>query len=182
MPLPEFARWPSIQRLSSETVYVTEKIDGTNAVIHVAEDGTVTPGSRERWLLPNQPDNFGFGEWVRQYEDVLRQLGPGYHYGEWHGAGIQRKYGQTIRRFASFEFWRDDLPSLITKVPLLYEGPWKSSILNDYVDYLAAYGSVLYPGFMDPEGVVVTFKNMRSAKFKKLCKNDQLTRKEKPNA
>jgi hypothetical protein len=33
---------------------------------------------------------------------------------------------------------------------------------------------VLYPGFMNPEGIVISFKNMRDAKFKKLCQNDVL--------
>jgi hypothetical protein len=178
--IPEFAKWPSIQRLSSETLFITEKIDGTCGVIHIAEDGELTPGSRERWLLPGQSDNFGFGEWCRQYADELRKLGPGYHYGEWHGAGIQRKYGQPIKRFASFEFWRDDLPGLITKVPLLYEGPYTPTIFDETIEKLIKGGSVLYPGFMKPEGIVISFKNVRSAKFKKLCENDLIHKSQLP--
>ena len=41
MELPEFKPWPKIARLN-RTVIVTEKIDGTNGIIHVAEDGVIT--------------------------------------------------------------------------------------------------------------------------------------------
>ena len=42
---------------------VTEKIDGTNGVVLVQEDGTVVAGSRSRWIVP-LADNFGFAAWV----------------------------------------------------------------------------------------------------------------------
>lgn len=185
--LPAFAKWPSIQRLSSETCFVTEKIDGTNGVIYVPEspEEPVLAGSRERWLThadgeppTTQTDNFGFGVWVHERSEALRQLGPGRHYGEFHGIGIQRNYGLPDRRWASFEYWRTDLDILgVCVVPVLYEGspdtllqmrpPW-----DYWVEQLKESGSRLYPGFTDPEGVVITFKNMNKAKFKRLCKND----------
>ena len=180
---PEFAKWPSIQRLSSETCYITEKIDGTNAVIYVPEerDEPVVAGSRNRWLTkedgtpPEKKDeNCGFGEWVYQNQLDLRMLGPGYHYGEWYGQSIQRGYGLKTKRFASFEYWRDDLIPLVDKVPVLYAGEWDASMLDFWIDKLIKEGSVLVPGFMKPEGIVLTFKNMKSAKFKKLCENDKL--------
>ncbi len=37
---PAFKPWPKIPRLRRDIV-ITEKIDGTNAIIHVAEDGTL---------------------------------------------------------------------------------------------------------------------------------------------
>jgi hypothetical protein len=52
MTYPDFAKWPSIQRLSSETCWITEKIDGTNGIIFVPDepDKPILAGSRERWL------------------------------------------------------------------------------------------------------------------------------------
>jgi hypothetical protein len=185
--LPAFAKWPSIQRLSSETCFVTEKIDGTNGVIYVPEciDQPVLAGSRERWLThadgeppTKQEDNFGFGRWVHERSETLRQLGPGYHYGEFHGSGIQRNYDLLDRRWASFEYWRTDLDIVdVCVVPVLYEGSPDVAIAGmpvwDFeVQELREEGSVLYPGFPDPEGVVITFKNMNKAKFKRLCQND----------
>lgn len=173
MNQPDFLKWPSIQRLSSEEVIITEKIDGTNSIIHVAEDGTVTAGSRNRWLTL-EADNFGFCKWVTENADALRHLGPGYHYGEWYGPGIQRGYGTDQRRFALFSHWMDPIPEVCQKVPVLYRGEWYPALFDEVVNQLASSGSVLVPGFMDPEGVVIQFKNERNAKFKKFCKNDKL--------
>lgn len=184
MPLPDFAKWPSIQRLSSETCYITEKIDGTNGVIFVPDDPTqpVLAGSRERWLTQEsgeppdkRSDNFGFGVWVHERRDSLRMLGPGYHYGEFHGAGIQRKYGQATKRWASFEYWRIDIaiPDVCV-VPVLYTGEPTEGIISGTLANLIEKGSILYPGFMKPEGIVISYKNMKSARFKKLCENDRI--------
>src|SRR5687767_1693749 len=85
---PLFTPFPSISRLSRDIV-VTEKLDGTNAQIHITQDGRVLAGSRNRWITP-EADNFGFARWVAAHEDELRALGPGSHYGEWWGQGIQR--------------------------------------------------------------------------------------------
>lgn len=43
--MPEFVEFPKIARLSREII-VTEKIDGTNGVIYVGDDGEVLVGSR----------------------------------------------------------------------------------------------------------------------------------------
>jgi len=197
----DFKKWPSIQRLSSETIYVTEKIDGTNGVIYVPEDPDmpVLAGSRERWLThengeppTKNEDNFGFGVWVHELREELRRLGSGLHYGEFHGAGIQRKYDLTDRRFASFEYWRTDIeiPGVCV-VPVLYEGPidgiWTDaydqliSVWDYCVNGLKSKGSVLHKGFMKPEGVVITFKNMNRAKFKRLCENDKINKSQLAN-
>lgn len=184
MTHPDFKKWPSIQRLSSETCYITEKIDGTCGVIFVPDtpDKPVLAGSRERWLTQSdgQPpekgkDNFGFGAWVYERAESLRTLGPGLHYGEFHGKGIQRHYDLSDRRWASFEYWRSDIaiPDVCV-VPLLYEGEPTNGIWDSWVDHLRALGSTLYPGFTKPEGVVITFKNMNTAKFKRLCENDKI--------
>jgi hypothetical protein len=182
--IPPFVKWPSIQRLSSETIWITEKIDGTNGVIYVPEspDEPIIAGSRERWLTnadgtpPNKNgDNFGFAAWVYERRENLRRLVPGMHYGEFHGGKIQSGYGLTDKRFASFEYWRDDIqiPDVCV-VPVLYTGEMTPGIIELWVDRLRVCGSTLYPGFAKPEGVVVTFKNMNKAKFKKLCDNDRI--------
>jgi hypothetical protein len=170
---PTYPSFPSIQRLSSETITITEKIDGTNGLIHVSDDGVVTAGARNGWITPEK-DNFGFARWVAEHASELVKLGPGYHYGEWYGSGIQRRYGLTERRFASFEWWRDDLIPIVQKVPVLYQGTWNPGLFDSMVDMLSSAGSVLVPGFMDPEGIVIQFESecARQAKFKKFCKND----------
>ena len=101
----DFKEFPKMPRLSREII-VTEKIDGTNAQVAVAElDGYSSPGavwegdglaiyagSRTRWITP-EADNFGFAAWVRDNAEELATLGPGNHFGEWWGRGIQRGYG-----------------------------------------------------------------------------------------
>jgi hypothetical protein len=85
----EFVEFPKIARLSREIV-VTEKIDGTNGVIYVGEDGEVLAGSRSQWIATRAKggaDNFGFASWAEANADELRTLGPGRHYGEWWGSG-----------------------------------------------------------------------------------------------
>jgi hypothetical protein len=188
--LPDFRKWPSIQRLSSEVCYITEKIDGTNGVIYVPSepDKPVLAGSRERWLTKDDgtppekaADNFGFAAWVYERRDSLRRLGEGYHYGEFHGDGIQRRYGLKNKRWASFAYWRTDIdiPDVCV-VPILYQGEPTEGIIGAMVDKLRIGGSVLYPGFMQPEGVVVTYKNMNTCKFKKLCENDRIPKRAQP--
>lgn len=104
---PAFVEFPSIPRLFRDVV-VTEKIDGTNASIHISEDGQVLAASRTRYIVP-LADNFGFAKWVETHADELREgLGVGQHFGEWYGSGIQRGYGLTngVKRFALFNVGR----------------------------------------------------------------------------
>jgi hypothetical protein len=84
---------------------VTEKLDGTNAQVHITDDGRIFAGSRNRWITPDA-DNFGFARWVAEHEEELRALGPGSHYGEWWGSGIQRRYGLDEKRFSLFNVGR----------------------------------------------------------------------------
>jgi hypothetical protein len=90
----EFKAWPKIARLNRRMI-ITEKIDGTNAAVIVTEGGQVYAQSRTRLITPGKTtDNFGFAAWVEQNKVFLAErLGPGYHYGEWWGVGIQRGYG-----------------------------------------------------------------------------------------
>jgi hypothetical protein len=166
----EFKAWPKIARLNRE-IYVTEKIDGTNAAIIVTETGEVGAQSRSRVITPEE-DNFGFAAWVQKNADQLREvLGEGYHFGEWWGGGIQRKYGleKTAKRFSLFNVkrWQDvfededneAVVDLINEgldvVPVLYSGPYNQKFIDYCLEGLRANGSAAMPGFMDPEGIVV---------------------------
>lgn len=150
---PEFQK---IKRLFRDCV-ITEKIDGTNALVFVGEDGSVKAGQRTKWIpWPDGPDNFGFGRWVKEHEEELRELGAGCHHGEWYGAGIQRTYGLTEKRFALFHWPKSDfLPECCEVVPVLYKGPFDTEVVQQQIEILRHCGSVAVPGFTKPEGVVV---------------------------
>jgi hypothetical protein len=181
---PAFGKIPRLNR----DVVITEKIDGTNGLIAifepevafteqvtgaVAEDGTryfVKAGSRNRWLYhtneqgdPNNTgDNHGFARWVKDNAKTLvNDLGPGLHYGEWWGQGIQRRYDLDHKRFSLFNAGRwveDDFhtPNLHV-VPVLAEINAKDMnyLVRDKIGDLKVYGSVAAPGFMNPEGLIV---------------------------
>ena len=157
---PQFKEFPKIARLNRECI-ITEKIDGTNGCVVVTED-QVWGQSRNRSLL-HEGDAFGFALWIERNKDALRAvLGPGYHFGEWWGSGIQRRYGLTgtEKRFSLFnvERWGDaDLSSVpgLTTVPVFYRGPFTTDAVKVALAQLAAEGSRAAPGFMRPEGVVI---------------------------
>lgn len=183
----EFREFPKIARFNREVI-VTEKIDGTNAQVHVLDDGRVFAGSRNRYLTTEKTkDNFGFAAWVKEHEDELRGLGPGRHYGEWWGSGIQRGYGLPAgeRRFSLFNvgLWVDTLgsredkklyaPACCRVVPTLYEGAFNTDEIQRIVLWLDAVGSKAAPGFKPAEGVVV-FHRASGTLFKKTIHNDEV--------
>jgi len=171
--MSEFTPFPKMARLSREVI-VTEKIDGTNAQVCITEDGQVLAGSRTRWITP-ESDNYGFAAWVRDHADELRELGPGSHFGEWWGAGIQRRYGLTEKRFSLFNTarWSVERPACCGVVPVLYQGPFDTACVEDALSDLRMGGSVAAPGFMNPEGVVV-FHVAGNVGFKKTLHKDEL--------
>jgi len=180
-------------RLSRECV-ITEKIDGSNACIYIGDDGTFLTGSRSRWITPKD-DNFGFARWANDHRDELLKLGPGRHFGEWWGAGIQRRYGVTEKRFSLFNVirWRlhNEAPRLISKspqgvekfqeclpaccglVPVLYRGLFETAQCELALASLAAGGSLASPGFMKPEGIVC-FHIAAGIGFKKTIEKDEV--------
>lgn len=172
--MSEFVPFGKIPRLSRDVI-VTEKLDGTNAQVVIGEDGSVRAGSRTRWITP-ESDNYGFAGWVARHADELREgLGVGQHFGEWWGAGIQRRYGLTEKRFSLFNVGRwatETVPACCSVVPVLYEGPFCTVSIEQVVAALAKHGSVAAPGFMDPEGVIV-FHTASRTLFKKTCKKDE---------
>lgn len=125
----------------------------------ILKDGTrVAAGSRKRWITP-QDDNHGFARWVWDNAEELAELGPGRHWGEWWGHGIQRHYGRDRKFFSLFNVdkWADSRPECCSVVPVLARGD--GSELNSLVEAalmdLRVLGSAAAAGFMHPEGVVI---------------------------
>lgn len=167
---PDFQKFPKIPRIMRDCV-ITEKIDGTNGVIWISEKDeeyggyTFEAGSRNRWLHPDQ-DNFGFCKWVYENIQDLLLLGPGYHFGEWWGSGIQRRYDQDEKRFSLFNVhrWADPLvrPLCCEVVPTLHDGVFTTDVVEHTLSMLELYGSSAAPGFMEPEGVVIWHSHSRT--------------------
>lgn len=175
MDLPEFVEFAPIHRLSRPCI-ITEKIDGTNGVVAVLEDGRVIAGSRSRWITPEQ-DNHGFARWVREHEAELRDgLGVGTHFGEWWGRGVNKRYPMIDpKRFSLFNIhrWRENRPECCGVVPVLYEGMFTTQAVEAALESLATTGSVAAPGCTKPEGIVV-FHVQGRVSFKKTLENDEI--------
>lgn len=189
----EFREFPKIPRLNRDIV-ITEKIDGTNACIVVVENELlglqVFAQSRKRVLRPGETDNFGFRAWVEKNAEALKLLGPGHHYGEWYGQGIQRGYGLQEKRFALFDAhrWgatleqatvfesvRSAVPT-IGVVPVMYSGPRRGDAFMEptvwCIEELQRTGSRIVPGYTNPEGIVV-FHTASRQLYKVTCEKDE---------
>lgn len=162
---PPFQGFPKIARYS-RLCTITEKIDGTNASIFIDDLGTqFLTASRTKWITPTD-DNMGFSKWAHGHKDELMKLGPGHHFGEWWGLGIQRKYGQDRKRFSLFNtfLWSDPAvrPACCDVVPVLYEGMFDGycefggrTYIEQTLEDLKKNGSKAAPGFMNPEGIMI---------------------------
>lgn len=174
MILPDFVPFPKIARLNREAI-VTEKLDGTNAQVHVTDAGDIIAGSRNRWLTPEN-DNYGFARWVEGNKAELLKLGPGHHFGEWWGLGIQRGYGLHERRFSLFNTARwngvEERPACCGVVLVLYTGLFEQTCPAFWIATLSGVGSYAAPGFRFPEGIVIYHKASGTL-FKKLIDNDE---------
>lgn len=131
-------------------------------------------GSRSQWVAPGK-DNFGFAEMVyANKQEFIDKLGPGRHYGEWAGPGINSGEGLTQKYFILFDHWRYPaeraLPPNTLVVPVLYNGPFDMSKVEECMNDLRTNGSKLVPGFMAPEGVVVRIKGER---YKVVFQNEE---------
>lgn len=170
----EFVKFDKIARLSREVV-ITEKIDGTNGLIAIGEDGEFQVGSRNRWITPEK-DNMGFARWAYEHKDELMGLGVGFHYGEWWGLGIQRGYGLKEKRFSLFNTsrWSDDTlrPACCGVVPVLYVGMFDTAKIQAILNDLETNGSKAAPDFMKPEGVVI-YHTAGNLYFKKTIEGDE---------
>lgn len=155
----EFKEFPKIARLNREVI-VTEKLDGTNACVIVSDDGLEIGAQSRSKLITPEDDNYGFAKWVQANKAELLKLGPGHHFGEWWGQGIQRNYGLTEKRFSLFNVsrWSNDetRPACCSVVPTIVKGaPGDSfSVAYKALEELRTKGSFAAPGFMKPEGIV----------------------------
>jgi len=177
---PEFKAFSKISRLSREII-ITEKIDGSNGIICIDEAMNIYAGSRKKWLWESgqdeiHNDNMGFGRWVKDNQEELKKLGPGFHYGEWWGLGIQRNYGLKEKHFSLFNTsrWADVSlrPKCCDVVPVLYQGLCNTISIDQVLTRLSNTGSVAAPGFMKPEGIVIYHTASRTM-FKKTIENDE---------
>lgn len=189
---PEFTAFPKMGRLHRETV-ITEKLDGTNAQIFITDSLDIFFGSRTRWITP-QADNYGFARWGEGNKQELLKIGPGRHYGEWWGNGIQRGYGQKEKILSLFnvsrfvEYGNDPktvqqkdlrlpakiqevLPECVRLVPILSVGVFSEVEVSRCMERLKTFGSVAAPGFMDPEGIIV-YHTAAGVGFKKTIHGD----------
>jgi hypothetical protein len=193
--IPAFTEFPKMARFARECV-ITEKIDGTNAQIHITEEGHFLTGSRTRWITPEN-DNHGFARWAHDHKEELMLLGPGRHFGEWWGSGIQRGYGlqKGEKRFSLFnvqrwclhgqepqrivtadpriEKYQDVLPPCCGLVPVLARGNFDavSFTAHEALMRLQDLGSFAAPGFMQPEGIVI-FHTAGNVGFKRTLEKD----------
>lgn len=216
MPTPAlFTEFPKMARFARECI-ITEKIDGTNGQVFIydpaenteaiegftsAADSTgkvwnIMAGSRTRWITPAS-DNHGFARWVWDNAESLAHLGPGRHFGEWWGSGIQRGYGlqKGEKRFSLFnvqrwclhgeqpqriatadpriEKYQDVLPPCCRLVPVLRRGNFDtiSYMAHESLMSLQDQGSFAAPGFMKPEGIVI-FHTAGNVGFKRTLEKD----------
>lgn len=191
IPFRPFQKIPRLNRI----VTVSEKLNGTNSCIYIGEAGEFLVGSRTRWIT-SKDDNHGFARWAEERKEELLKLGPGTHFGEWWGCGIQHGYGLKEKRLSLFNTQRwclhgaepkprkvsddprvplklqDVLPECVGLVPVLYEGLFSTEKVNECVRDLRHFGSKAVPGFLKPEGVVV-FHHAANSCFKVLCEKDE---------
>lgn len=188
-----FVGFNKLSRYSKEVI-VTEKIDGTNSCIFIGDNGEFLTGSRTRWITPAE-DNHGFSKWAHEHKDELLTLGPGRHFGEWWGSGINSNYGlpKGERRLSLFNTIRwclhghapqplatgdprnikiqDVLPPCVGLVPVLWRGVFDDLDVAAVMAELADTGSRAAPGFLQPEGIVI-FHVAGNIGFKKTFKKD----------
>ena len=187
----EFKAFDDIKCLDSRIV-ITEKIHGTNSQVAIDDLGVqMKAGSRTRWLTA-EDDNYGFAKWALPQKDALiKLLGPGRHFGEWYGQGIGPGYNLKEKRFALFNTFRwnplRDSGSLLPQmdvVPVLYEGVFTPTIVDETMEKLLKSGSIISPGYMKPEGVVIYFSApgifLKKVFEKEETKWDEKDKKPKP--
>lgn len=190
----EFKAFSKIEQLGKLNMFITQKIHGTNAQIFIKKneppkemsldslvfslDGTdiyeIYVGSRNKWITPKD-DNAGFASFVYENcEEFARKLGPGQHFGEWAGPKINSGEGLKEKVFILFDFWKfppeRELPPQTIVVPVLYQGKTDLSVIDTVMEDLRVNGSKVAPGYMNPEGVVITIAGTR---YKKVFKPEE---------
>lgn len=160
-------KFPKITRYLNIEFTITEKIDGTNAAIEFEQGGfLVNAYSRTRPITPAD-DNYGFARWV--YDNVVELyefFGPGLHFGEWWGSGIQKRYGahlpQGQKWFTPFNVSRfneetEGWPEGTRSLPVLdYGVPLEDlpDAVRRWTLYFEVMGSAAVPG-AKAEGIML---------------------------
>ncbi len=179
MPSPiEFKPWGKIPRFDDVRMRITQKMHGTNAQIVIENDVDagvmrIKAGSRTRYLT-QENDNYGFARFVHDNaEDLIEILNEGTHYGEWCGPGINSGEGLkektlflfNVPKFRHFIEHREH--PQVSCVPILYEGPFSTDIIDQVFKWLKREGShAVEPGTFDRvEGIVIEVAGKR---FKKV--------------
>lgn len=180
-----FESYPKMPRMKGALMTITEKIDGTNAQILIADGEVQLVGSRKREIFPDVArvvnvdgvtvtskqtlDNYGFARWVLDNEAGLVEfLGDGRHYGEWAGLGIQKNpLGLPEKMFFLFNTHRNPpekfeaighhVPQL-RAVPVLLAGTFSMGEINLTLSGLLQFGSQVDDATtpQNPEGVVIS--------------------------
>jgi RNA ligase-like protein len=217
----EFEAWPKTPRLSAGGVTITEKIDGTNACVVIMPENldNVSAGhdanaigwvdavgrypgqgylvgaqSRKKLIKPGKDtDNAGFAGWVQEHmTQLVDVLGPGRHFGEWWGQGIQRRYDMDRKVFSLFNTYkwqkiandRPDWWDLADKmnldiVPVLHQGRFSDQAITDSLNLLREEGSIaaLKYGvrFSRPEGVIIRHQSL-GGNLKAFIENDDVAK------
>lgn len=204
----KFEAWPKTPRLFRDIV-VTEKVDGTNSAVIIEEidpeldyeyeggftlatverDGktyAVAAQSRNRLITPGKTtDNYGFAAFVKENAEELFDLfGPGRHFGEWWGSGIQGRYKNVhpkLKGFALFNTERyagldetlpfGDQEVLVEPVHVFYQGPFSEEKIRGTLKELQKHGSWMSP-FDPAEGIVVFHTQSRQTYKITLDQND----------
>jgi hypothetical protein len=158
-------------------------------------------GSRTQWIT-TENDNHGFAKWVEANKNELLKLGPGRHFGEWWGNGINRGYGlkNGEKRFSLFnvsrwalygtqpkrivtadpriEKYQEVLPEVCGLVPELYRGDFDTNKINEVLEHLKVNGNAASKGFMKPEGIII-FHVAGNVGFKKTIEKDEIPKSKK---
>lgn len=203
-----FEGWPKTPRLNKAgSTIITEKIDGTNACVVIMPIGAVAAWgayaphyggvawvhdptrsdvmylvgaqSRNRLIYPSN-DNAGFAQWVFDNADRLVELlGPGRHFGEWWGKGIQ-KHKLDRKVFSLFNSHRWDKVSAqrpeweekaveigMDIVPVLYKGAFSNEAIQAQLDWLRKYGSMAASNWgltgHPAEGVIIYHQELKGS-------------------
>lgn len=144
-------------------------------VISVCDGHFILAQSRNRFITPGA-DNYGFAGWVATNAQALVEiLGPGRHFGEWWGSGIQRGYGlkKGVKQFSLFNTARwNDIEIAAAQfstghiglgvVPVLYEGIFDQAEIDERLTRLRTLGSEAAFGYNRPEGIVVYHHALRT--------------------
>lgn len=212
-----FEAWPKTPRLNNGGVTITEKIDGTNACVvileypitigavpsHFEEGAIKTVGtdrglyiigaqSRKKLIFPGKnTDNAGFAGWVDENaSELVDLLGPGRHFGEWWGSGIQRRYNMDRKVFSLFnthrwgkvaeerQDWRERARGInMTTVPVLHVGAFSDLAIDISLGILRTGGSIAaaewgFSGFR-AEGIIIRHRDL-GGNLKVLLDNDDV--------